>query len=259
MIHEFRDEIMKAVFSIRFDAPESEAKRLHTVAEEMFDEIRRLETLLSRFVEDSDVAQINRLPCEESVVIAAETFHCLELAEEATQLTNGYFDVAYLSATANGERPFSLLTKPHRVRAKVESLHVDLGGIGKGFALDHVAQIPILYGYSRALLCADSSTTLALNPPENTPGWEVRIELDGKEHRCELLNEAVSCSGTSVRGEHVFDVKRRTWSTQSKRCCLFVKSAALADAFSTAGLIMTLEEFDCLTQQHKFCYTKQLR
>jgi thiamine biosynthesis lipoprotein len=123
------------------------------------------------------------------------------------------------------------------VRSEVESLKIDLGGIGKGFALDHVASIPLLYGYSRALLCADSSTMLALDPPENTPGWEVQVELDGKEHRLELKNKAVSCSGTSVRGEHVFDVKRRIWAVPLKRCCVLAESAAMADAFSTAGLL----------------------
>ena len=236
MIHELSNEIMNAVFSFRFDAPESETKRLRAVAEEMFDEIRRLESLLSRFVEDSDIAQINRLTQGQSVIIASETFCCLELAEEATQQTNGYFDVAYLSQPAEGTgRPFSLLTKPHRVRSEVQSLHVDLGGIGKGFALDFVASIPLAYGYSRALLCADSSTMLALDPPENAPGWTVRVE--GTEHRLELNDTAISCSGTSVRGEHIFDTKRRMWATRRKRCCLYAPSATLADAFSTAGLL----------------------
>jgi thiamine biosynthesis lipoprotein len=122
----------------------------------------------------------------------------------------------------------------------VESLRLDLGGIGKGFALEHVAPIPLRYGYSRVLLCADSSTRLALDPPENTPGWEVKIELDGKEERVHLTNRAVSCSGTSMRGEHIFDVKCRTWTTERKRCYVFDQSAALADAFSTA--LMTMKE-----------------
>ncbi|MCL2744035.1 MAG: FAD:protein FMN transferase [Planctomycetaceae bacterium] len=238
MIHEFRDEIMKAVFTFRFDAPESEAMRLSAVAEEMFYEVRRLETLLSRFIEDSDAARINRLSCGESAVVAAETFRCLELAEEGTRLTNGYFDAAYLSPAVDAAlRPFTLLTKPHRVRCEVESLHVDLGGIGKGFALDCIAPIPLLYGYSRALLCADSSTMLALEPPENKQGWEVFLKLDDGAQRLELCNTAVSCSGTSVKGEHIFDVKRREWSTKTNRCYSFADTAAEAEISSTAGLL----------------------
>lgn len=239
MLHEFRDEIMTAQFSVRFDASESESGRLCAVADEMFEEIHRLESLLSRFVEDSDVSQINRLSLGESVIVSQETFRCLELAEEATRLTEGHFDAAYLSpAVDGGLRPFSLLTSPHRVRSEVSSLHIDLGGIGKGFALDYVAPIPLSYGYSRVLLGADSSTMLALEPPENTSGWDVCIELDGNEQRVELSNRAVSCSGTSMRGEHIFDVKRRIWLTQTKRGYVFDSSAALSDAFSTAVLTM---------------------
>jgi thiamine biosynthesis lipoprotein len=194
---------------------------------------------LSRFVEDSDISQINRLSPGESVIVSQETFRCLELAEEATRLTDGYFDVAYLSPAADGtDRPFSLLTSPHRVRSQVASLHIDLGGIGKGFALDYVAPIPLNYGYSRSLLCADSSTMLALEPPENMLGWDVYIELDGKEQRIALNNRAVSCSGTSMRGAHIFDVKRRTWSAQMQRGYAFDSSAALSDALSTAALAM---------------------
>ena len=236
MIHEFRDEIMNAVFVVRCDAPDVEAKRLHAVAEEIFDEIRLLESLLSRFIEDSDISQVNRLSRGESVVVAAETFRCLELAEEATHLTNGYFDIAYLSPAVSG-RPFSLLTKPHRVRSEVESLRLDLGGIGKGFALDHVSQIPLRFGYSRVLLCADSSTMLALDPPENKLGWEIHVEIDGNERFVELKEMAISCSGTLVRGKHIFDTKQCLWAEQSTRCYLLAPSATLADAFSTAGFV----------------------
>jgi thiamine biosynthesis lipoprotein len=239
MFHEFRDEIMTAQFSIRFDAPESEAKRLCAVAEEVFDEIHRLESLLSRFIEDSDIAQTNRLARGELVVVSPETFRCLERAEEATRLTDGRFDAAYLSpAVDETQRPYSLLRSPLRVRSEVESLHIDLGGIGKGFALEHVAPIPLRYDYSRVLLCADSSTMLALDPPEHTPGWAVSVERGGKEQQVPLNNRAVSCSGTSMRGEHIFDVKRRIWVSETKRCYVFDQSAALADAFSTAALTM---------------------
>jgi len=238
MLHEFHEEIMTAQFLVRFDAPDSEARRLRAVAEEMFDEIRRLESLLSRFIEDSDVSQINRLARGESCVVTQDTFRCLGLAEEANRLTDGHFDVAYLSSSAEGSRPFSLLKSPCRVRSEVASLHIDLGGIGKGFALDHVSGIPLHFGYTRVLLSADSSTMLALDPPENAPGWEISIELDGKEQRVRLNNRGISCSGTSIKGEHVFDTKRQIWAAGTERCYVFDRSAAFADAFSTAALTM---------------------
>jgi len=244
MQHRFEDAIMATRFSVIVEAPENEAHRVRAAAEELFYEIRRLESFLSRFVEDSEISQINRLAKGECTIVSPETHRCLELALEAKRMTRGYFDVAYPSQGVPynrnpcGREAFTLLSRPFRVMSLAEILQLDLGGIGKGFALDHVREIPVRYGYPKVLLCADASTILALEPPQGTKGWPVQLELDGKLETLELAHESVGCSGKSVRGEHIFDTGQRKFAALRNRAYVRTPSPTMADALSTAAMTM---------------------
>jgi thiamine biosynthesis lipoprotein len=239
--HVLDDNLMATRFSLRIEAPAEETNRVRSVAEEFFDEVRHLESLLSRFIEDSDVSRINRLQAGESTVISPETFRCLSAAVEATRLTEGHFDIAYRSGNSIGTKPaFTLLTRPHRVLAQIEGLDIDLGGIGKGFALDEGNQILQTYGYDRALLCAGTSTILASAPPFHSQGWEVTLDLPTGQQTLRLNKNAVSCSGKSVRGEHIFDILSKSYETKIERVWVQTQTATIADAFSTA--LMTMDE-----------------
>ncbi len=236
---------MSTRFSLVVESPKSESQGIRSLAEEIFDEIRRLESLLSRFIEDSDVSRINRLQHGESTIVSPETWRCLTKAVEAARLTRGHFNVAYASATnpcGYMEPPFSLLTRPLRVRSETERLKIDLGGIGKGFALECIAA-PWLrsYGYSHALLGADTSTILAMNPPEH-PGWPVVIDGHDRERTVFLNNTSISCSGTQVRGNHIYHPVRVAFAVERHRVWVMTPSPTFADAFSTAAMTMTPDE-----------------
>ena len=237
--HRFWDTIMATRFSVVVEAPENEAERVRAVAEEAFFEIRRLESFLSRFIEDSEISQINRLRNGEFIVVSPETHRCLELALEAKRMSRGYFDVAYLSeGILHNREAFTLLSRPLRVMSQAESLRLDLGGIGKGFTLEQIREIPLRYGYRKVLFCADTSTILALEPPHGTKGWPVQLELDDKIETLELTDESISCSGKTVRSEHIFDTRQRKFATLRNRVYVRMPSAALADALSTAAMMM---------------------
>ena len=250
---------MATRFSVIVEAPEIEAERVRAVAEEVFDETRRLESLLSRFIEDSEISQINRLQCGESMVVSPETHRCLELALEAKRSTWGYFDVAYLSEVPpdDGEA-FALPGKPLRVVSAAKTLKLDLGGIGKGFALEYGREILLRYGYSQALLSAGDSTVLALEPPHGKKGWPVQLELGGDTQTIELANEALSCSGKTVRGEHIFDTRQQKYATIRNRIYVRMPSPTLSDAFSTAAMTMPedlLEGFSSLIDSGMTVYS----
>ncbi len=238
LIHLFSDHLMATRFSLRIESQSDDAVRLRAVAEEVFEEMRRLESILSRFIEDSEISQINRLRAGESVVVSPETLRCLELAQEAARLTHGFFDAAYLSTPPrDAEYAWSIHSRPSRIRSETESLRIDPGGIGKGFALDYVSNLLRHHGVNIYLLGADTSTLLAASPPDH-PGWPVVIH----EKTVYLRNEAVSCSGDAVRGDHIYNTRKKSFTSVRSRVWITASTAAMADAFSTAALAMTPRE-----------------
>jgi thiamine biosynthesis lipoprotein len=241
--HCYGDHLMATQFLLQIEASAEESQRIRSVGEEVFEEVRRLELSLSRFVEDSDISRINRLHAGESVIVSPETFQCLTTAVEMSRLTNGHFDIAYRSACPAGVKPFTLLTHPHRVQTQINGIHLDLGGIGKGFALDYGRQILLSYGYDRALLCSGTSTILALSPPLHSQGWEVVLDFPEKQQTLCLAHHAVSCSGKSVRGEHIFNPLTQSYATEFERIWVQAETAAIADALSTAFMTMNTEMF----------------
>ena len=230
---------MHAIFSGVVWTPAADMARIHAVFFEFFEEIRRLESLLSRFVEDSDVARMRRMRKGESIPISPETYHCLEWAMIAQEATFGYFDVAYASSPHSGTA-FSLQKGPFRITSCVENLHVDFGGIGKGFALDHASHLPVEYGVNSFLLMADSSTILVGGDPVTENAWDVTLQSSrgGCEWILPVRSGAVSCSGIGVRGEHLFNPHRSAYLSRMERSYVWAKNATLADAFSTALALM---------------------
>ncbi|MDR1491623.1 MAG: FAD:protein FMN transferase [Planctomycetaceae bacterium] len=238
----YYDVLMATQFSLHIEASAREGNRASAVAEEVFSEIKRLEFLLSRFIEDSEISQINRLKFGETLVISPETYRCLEAAQEAKRLTGGHFDAAYLSELPEESKsPFLLFRRPCQIQSLAKSLHIDLGGIGKGFALDYAADILRHYGYSKAALCASASTILALDAPDGFAGWQVSIEDFHKEKTITLVHSAVSCSGVLIRGQHIFDVRQKRFAATGERISVQAPNATLADAFSTAMMTMPAE------------------
>ena len=254
--HRFWDTIMATQFVVMIEAPVNEGGRARAAAEEVFFEIRRLESLLSRFVEESEISQINRLRFGEEIIVSPETHRCLKLALEAERLSRGHFNVAYLSeGITGGQEAFALLSRPCRVVSQAETLQLDPGGIGKGFALEQTSGILVRYGYPKAILCADTSTIFALDPPHGSQGWPVQWEPDGGTETVELANEAISCSGKTVRGEHIFDTRQRQYATKRDRVHVRMPSPALADALSTAAMTMPEDCWESISHflEHSLC------
>lgn len=265
-IHRFAGEGMGTVFEVVVAG--QEADYAAQASQAVFREIERLESLFSRFNATSEVGQLNRLLPEDSLSISVETYECLQSAETVRRETGGAFDVNFRKSAGYSDRKSFDLTatdagfrvRVHRplLRRAPAGLDLDLGAIGKGFALDRSASILIDWGVERFLIHGGTSTALAAGSAPGLSagetGWPVGVgggwELAEIPKRVLLCNRALSGSGTEVKGRHIVD--SRTGGRAEAHVAAWVchPSAALADALSTAFMAMTERKVRRYCQNH---------
>ncbi len=227
-------------------------------AQAAFAEIDRLENRLSRFDPRSDISLINRLSAGKTLRIGIETFECLSLAMRLQDETRGAFDIDFRS----GRRP-SRVWEPIRAPDGFEvtvhaGVDLDLGGIGKGFALDMAREVLAHWEIDRGLLHGGTSTALAWGFPGRhageLEGWPLGVAgaqpSTGAPRRVILRDRALSGSGTEVKGEHVIDPRDGRPARGHDAAWVSHPSAAEADALSTAFMVMPTAQVDQFCRRH---------
>jgi thiamine biosynthesis lipoprotein len=237
-------------------------------AQAVFSEIDRLEEHLSRFDPRSDISQINRLVPGESLRVGIETFDCLDLSLRLQARTGGAFDIDFRSGRGRGAAgvPRSGRDRPDPAGLPESSplkLHVledgfevqvthrvdlDLGGIGKGYALDRAATVLEDWDIRRFLFHGGTSTVLAKGSPGGCSGtggpssWTVGVggswECRAAPRRVNLEDRALSGSGPEVKGAHVYDPASGRPARAHPAAWASHPSAAVSDALSTAFMVM---------------------
>jgi len=246
---EFQHEAMATTFAILIEGRPTEYAR--QAAASAFRELDRLETELSRFVESSDIARASRLARGESIVIGDDTLECLLLAEQVTAATRGAFDAAYASESSRGqpasEARFTLDPATHLLTSQTDRLRLDLGAIGKGYALDRMAEHLREWNVPCACLQSGGSTVLALAPPKGGTGWPVGL---GGGSTVPLAHAALSGSGIAVKGLHLIDPQAGRAASRTTRVWAHAPTAALSDALSTAFFVSSDAEIAAFCAAH---------
>ena len=247
--HRFFHEAMATTFEVRIAGQPADYAR--QAADACFALLDRLEDQLSRFRESSDIACINRLGPGEVLRITADTAACLALAFEINAITGGAFD-AGLGREMDLRRTGADSTAPGptvRGRLHLDSaglavqvldapVSLDLGAIGKGYALDRMADLLGEWGVERALLVGGSSSLRALDGLAPDLAWEIGVGAT----TLPLCRLAAGASGTGVQGEHILDPLTGGPARGAARAWAFADSAACADALSTAFMVLAAEE-----------------
>jgi len=207
-----------------------------------FLELDRLESELSRYIESSDIARINRLPRDGTTMIGDDTLRCLLLSAEVSAETARAFDPAYASHLGPDDLPsdplYALDPTQHILTSLTERLHLDLGAVGKGYALDCMADVLREWSIASACLQSGGSTVLALDPPKGKPGWQVGLGEEPAYRTFTLAHRALSGSGLAVKGSHLIDIQTGRPAERVYRAWAFAPTAAVADALSTAFFVM---------------------
>ena len=248
---EFHHEAMATTFAIFIAGQPAEYARQAAAA--AWRELDQLENELSRYVESSDIACANRLAQGETLRLGESALECLLLAAAVSVATDRAFDVAYASqgTTATlGNPPFTLDPENHTLTSHATQLHLDLGAIGKGYALDRLAALLTEWQISSACLQSGGSTALALSPPPDMQGWPVGIGDEADQRSLALKQSALSGSGIAVKGTHLIDPRRGTKAVRTNRTWAYAPTAAASDALSTAFFILSDAEIDAFCLAH---------
>lgn len=265
-VHRSAHEAMGTVFEVIVGG--QEADYAAQASQAVFREIERLETLFSRFNASSEIGQVNRLQPDESLAVSLETFECLRSAEEVRRETAGAFDVNYQRSAGYSDRKSYDLTaadagfrvRMHRplLRRAPAGLDLDLGAIGKGYALDRAAIILAEWSVERFLIHGGTSTALATGSAPGLPpreaGWPLGVGGTWKKNevpqRVLLHNRALSGSGTEVKGRHILDPRTGHRAEGHLAAWVSHPSAAVADALSTAFMAMSDKEVRRYCRDH---------
>jgi thiamine biosynthesis lipoprotein len=236
------------------------------------EEIDRLEQDLSRYLPNSEVSRINNLLPDQSVRVGTDTFECLRLSLEYSRETGGTFDVATgalkdcwvgrdralrvpspeeieRARAKSGMCLLELDENTMTVRVRGEAPLIDLGAIGKGFAVDRAAGLLREWGVGSALVHGGTSSAYAFGDCPGHAGWPVTLSNPARPaevlEKVLLKDQGLGGSGITG-GRHIID-PRSALPVESRRASWVLShSATRSDALSTACMIMTREEIAVL-------------
>jgi len=240
-IHLFNHHAMATWFQVRLANVEKEYAA--QAAQATFASADELESLLSRFRENSEINRIAQLFPGEKIRLCEPVFACLEIARRMEEATLGAFS---LSASALGSQKamprWSLIPDEFAIRCESGRLEFDPGAIGKGFALDRMAEVLREWDCPSFLLVAGGSSVLAGDPLPGADGWECGLG-DGDSRPCKLLsNASMSGSGQGVKGLHILDPRTGKPVPPRPRVWALAPTAAESDALSTASMVLNRDE-----------------
>ncbi len=247
------------------------------IAGDAFDLIDEVEDQLTVYRDNSEVAFVNQRASTEAVPVSANLFRLLEDCRHLTRETQGCFDVATGAMTKawgffrrSGQVPavteriaamnrtgfqHVVLNELDRsVKFRVPGLELNFGGIGKGYALDVAADYLLRSGVLSALMHGGSSSIRALGCPAGQDrGWPIAVKHPWHPDRVLgtlwLKDGAMGTSAATFQffeynGKnlgHVLD-PRKGWPAEGiASACVLARTAAEADALSTAMFVMGVE------------------
>jgi thiamine biosynthesis lipoprotein len=256
-------------------------------AEDALDEIDRLEAQLTVYRDTSEVSRLNRLAAGEEVLVEDGLFRLLELAARLSRDTEDAFDISVgalikawgfyrrrgtlptpaeqsAAMARMGMRYVALEPERQSVRFRRPGLEINLGSIGKGHALDRVADLlRAKWGLAGALVHGGHSSVYGLGTaPGDTRGWPVRIRHPWQPQRSlavvRLRDRALGTSAATFQHleyngrklGHILD-PRTGWPAEGMASATAIApTAAEADGLATAFFILGVEKARAYCEAH---------
>ena len=250
---------------------------LRAAGEEALRLVETLEGQLSLFRAGSEIACLNARAAREPVRVTPGLFALLQQARKLSEESGGAFDITvaplvrcwgFMGGDGRMPRPeevaearlkvgmglVQLGPEEFTVRFAREGVMLDLGAIGKGYAVERAAEVLREAGVTSALLHGGTSTVQAIGQPPGEEYWKVAIETPSpaadRPRRLlatvPLKDEAMSVSGVwgnsfEAGGRtygHIIDWRTGEPALGTVLAAVVLPSATETDALSTALLTL---------------------
>jgi FAD:protein FMN transferase len=259
--------IMGTVFEIAaYDhSPEHASKAI----EKAFQEIVRIDDLFSNYKPDSALGNLNRSAHFHTEKVPPDLYRVIEQSMQFSRLSDAKFDISvaplvdlWKAALRGDGTPTPAqqeevrgcvgyekieLTPPDQISFRSPCLQLDLGAIGKGYAVDRAAEVLRSLGIRDALINAGGSTILAMGSPPNQTAWLVHLRDPSNkiDPQVMLKDESVSTSeqtaatllGNDSAG-HIIDPGTGMPLKTIFAVSAVSKSATVSDGLSTTLLLL---------------------
>lgn len=261
-------------------------KKAEKSALQAFQEIRRIEQLMSPTIEKSDVFRINQSAGRKWVRVSPETFYVIKKSIEISEQSDGGFDITvgpliklWQKAREKEEPPSKedlgrslglvgfrniMISPDGKILLKREEMSIDLGGIAKGYAVDRAFELLKGMGYRNLIVNAGGD--LKVGGMKFGEPWSIGIR-DPRDPRdqekliakIKLTKGAIATSGDyekyfisqGKRYHHILNPKDGLPAEGCRSVSVLCEEGILADALATAIFVLGPEKGLSLCQRTK--------
>jgi thiamine biosynthesis lipoprotein len=276
------DAIMGTRISVELRA--EDAAKGTAAIDAVMAEMRRIDALMSHYKPDSELSQINLRAAVEPVHVDRELFDLLKLSLHFSEITDGAFDITYAGVghlydyrrhikPTEAEIRAALPTVNWRnlildedkltVKFAMPGMRIDVGGIGKGYAVDRCIAILQSMGFTHALVTAGGDSRI-IGDRDGRP-WVVGIRHPDDPNkivtRVPLIDTAMSTSGDyyrffdegGVRYHHIIDPRTGHSASRVRSATILGPTATETDGLSKTAFVLGAEKtLELINRMPKF-------
>jgi thiamine biosynthesis lipoprotein len=201
------------------------------------------ERMMSRFIAHGDLATVNRHACGGPVPVPDGLWDILLACKRHHRLTEGAFDIVQgSSGSRHGMDQVRIDPAARTLQFAAPGMRLDLGGIGKGIALEKVRQHLLDRNVRHAFLSFGESSVSVIGTHPAGDCWPVGVEdlfrAGHSLHRFDLRDASMSTSGNREGQEHVIDPSTGKPVTGCQTLSVACACAIDAEVLSTALLVL---------------------
>ena len=247
-----------------------------------FEQFRRVDDSMSDYKAESELSSVNRQGYKSEVGVSEQLFEVLEISEKFSKLSGGAFDITVgplvdlfhsaektqvaptdeqIAGTKSkvGFEKLKLDRQNRTVKFAVDGMRLDLGAIGKGYAVDKAVEAMRKSGAAGGMVDLGGNIRCFGAPPAGEKYWRVGLQDPNNAGAgisvaapllvLKLTEEGVSTSGNyqrfiTIKGKkynHIFNPQTGYDSEGLSSVTIIDPNATDADALSTAVTVMGIE------------------